>query len=100
VQAVGSNLALCHQICQAGSIQACHDAYLNICALAQSQNALCLGWRRNVLPPGLANIAFIGQNATFQHVLTTALQVCHRQCMATLAIRGQGGLLGVQMNDS
>lgn len=31
--------------------------------------------RRNVLPPGLSNLAFIGQNATFQHVLTTALQV-------------------------
>lgn len=29
---------------------------------------------RNVLPPALNNIAFIGQLATFQHVLTTALQ--------------------------
>lgn len=29
---------------------------------------------RNVLPADLANIAFIGSNATFQHVLTTALQ--------------------------
>jgi len=28
-----------------------------------------------VLPPGLSNIAFIGQLATFQHVLTAALQV-------------------------
>lgn len=31
--------------------------------------------RRHVLPPGLHNIAFVGQLATFQHVLTTALQV-------------------------
>lgn len=30
---------------------------------------------RNVLPPQLSNIAFIGQLATFQHVLTAALQV-------------------------
>ena len=30
---------------------------------------------RNVLPAaGISNLAFIGQNATFQHVLTTALQ--------------------------
>lgn len=29
---------------------------------------------RNVLPPGLSHLAFIGLNATFQHVLTTALQ--------------------------
>lgn len=29
---------------------------------------------RHVLPPGLHNIAFVGQLATFQHVLTTALQ--------------------------
>lgn len=29
---------------------------------------------RNVLPVGLHNIAFVGLNATFQHVLTTALQ--------------------------
>jgi hypothetical protein len=32
-----------------------------------------------VLSPELANIAFIGQNATFQHVLTTALQVRHER---------------------
>ena len=30
--------------------------------------------RSNVLPPGLSNIAFIGQLATFAHVLTAALQ--------------------------
>lgn len=32
------------------------------------------GVYRNVLPVGLNNLAFIGLNATFQHVLTAALQ--------------------------
>lgn len=38
---------------------------------ASMPRAVC----RQVLPPALRNIAFIGQLATFQHVLTTALQV-------------------------
>jgi hypothetical protein len=42
--------------------------------------------RRNVLPPGLANIAFIGQNATFQHVLTTALQARILRSAASAAL--------------
>ncbi|GAB4822167.1 hypothetical protein N2152v2_009213 [Parachlorella kessleri] len=32
------------------------------------------GDEQNVLPPELSNLAFIGLNATFQHILTTALQ--------------------------
>jgi hypothetical protein len=35
---------------------------------------------RNVLPAGLHNLAFVGLNATFQHVLTSGLQVASLSC--------------------